>query len=244
VVDGPEILDRRMYGHRPEVAEVVQENDVDGSFVETPVGIPADLLAMVHETPSVDPEPVQETVSAETEKVHEENPNSRFRLLDVAIKKPGTCLVCKSDGSDERQFVDFGKTVDWYGVVYVCTFCLGEVAKLLGLQNVSSLAAELARYEKAVQDFGTQNAELSEQLNAARLLLRNCHCGDGNSGDSVSDPVSLDEKFDSIPEQSAFDLDESGDVEESGDVSESPVDDDENTGPAKPKRTRRTNSSS
>lgn len=240
MVDGPEILDRRMYGHRPEVAEVVQENDVDGSFVPTPVGIPADLLAVVHETPSVDPEPVQETVSLETEKVHEENPNSRFRLLDVAIKKPGTCLVCKSDGSDERQFVDFGKTVDWYGVVYVCTFCLSEVAKLLGLQNVSNLTAELVRYEKAVQDFGTQNAELSEALSASRLLLRNCHCGDGNSGDSVPDSLPLDEKFDSIPEQSAFDLDESGDVEGSGDVSESSVDDDTEPESPKPKRRRST----
>lgn len=238
MVDGPEILDRRMYGHRPEVAEVVQENDVDGSFVQTPVGIPADLLAVVHETPSVDPDPVQETVSLETEKVHEENPNSRFRLLDVAIKKPGTCLVCKSDGSDERQFVDFGKTVDWYGVVYVCTFCLGEVAKLLGFFPKLPFEEEINSLQNGCVQRDIEIQELGEQLNASRLLLRNCHCGDSNSGDSVPDSIPLDEESDSEPESTSDDGDESGDVEGSGDVSESSVDDDAEPESPKPKRRR------
>lgn len=241
-------LDRRMYGHRPDEPEIVQENDVDGAFVDTPVGIPSDLLAIIHEPRSVDPEPPKQVMTEETESLAEANPNSRFRVLNVAVKKPGTCFVCKSDGGDERQFVDFGKTVDWYGVVYICTFCVSEVAKILGLMPIAEREAFERELEEKVINANSMTEALEEQVNAARILLRNCRCGDSDSSDSVTYPVQVDVESDSEPEQDFGDADESSDVKEPGDVSESSVDDDgvarEFPVEEKPKRTRRASSNS
>lgn len=241
-------LDRRMYGHRPDEPEIVQENDVDGSFVDAPVGIPSDLLALIHEPRSVDPEPPKQVTTEETDRLTEENPNSRFRVLNVAIKKPGTCFVCKSDGGDERQFVDFGKTVDWYGVVYICTFCVSEVAKMLGLGSVEALESKIKEQAGIIEHYESEYDLVVEQRNAARILLRNCRCSDGDSSDSVTYPVQVDVESDPEPEQDSTDADEPGDVQEPGDVSESSVDDDGVTREfpveEKPKRTRRASSSS
>jgi hypothetical protein len=168
--------------------------------------------------------------------IAEEFPNSRFKITNVPILKPGVCFICRdSGGSDFRQFVDFGKTVDFYGVVYACTFCIAEVAQLLGLGDNSELTAELSRYEKAVQDFGTVNAGLQEQLNAARILLRNCTCCDD---DSLNPRANSDVEADSDSVEADSDADESSDVEGSDDISANAGDDE----PIAPKRRRTTKS--
>lgn len=243
----PEILDRRMYGHRPDTPEIQQENDVEGSFVDAPVGLSADLLAIIHEQQSVDLPKVEVEKELDVGKISEENPNSRFRILNLAIRKPGVCFVCGSDGNDERQFVDFGKTVDWYGVVYICTFCVFEVAKLLGLGLKSDWVLAQKNLQEEISKGDVRWIEAREELRAARLLLRNCHCDNSNSSDSGPDSVQVDVESDPVPEQTSTDADESGDVQESGDVSETSVDDDgvaREVPAEKPKRTRRGSSSS
>jgi hypothetical protein len=168
----------------------------------------------------------------DVEKVAAENPQSRFRIVENANLKPGVCALCGSAGGDGRQFIDFGKTMEWYGVVYFCTFCVGEAAHLLGLGNVLTLKEMLSDQSERYQTALYENAELQEQLNAARILLRNCHCGD-----DVAVPVGdvVDVEAIEEPESDDPDSDEPGGGEGSDDIPESPADDESNP----PKRSSR-----
>lgn len=174
------------------------------------------------------------------EKFAEENPNSRFRILNAAILAPGTCILCKSAGGDGRQFIDLGIQVDWFGAIYFCTYCIGEAATLLGFEKSDGLAKL-----KAVNDLIEAQQkifELQEQLNASRVLLRNCHCGDSVPSYSDVVDVSVVEETDDSVSDSIADGDESSGIEESGDLSDSSGDDEPEIEPVK--RRRRTNSSS
>ena len=261
-VDGkPEVLERAMYKATGELAVerpvIVQENDIDGEFTSTPGAIPSHLLDLIHAPRSSDPvteevEQVSSDLKVDAEKVAEENPNSRFRILDVAQLKPGVCALCASSGGDGRQFVDFGKSVDWYGVVYFCTFCVIEAAKLLGLTITQAEFDGMAKgYGDEIESADDRWVKAQEEIRAFRLLLRNCRC---NDDDNVSDDYSPSETSSEDSEESVGDSNrivegsdvepddpvESSGVEESGDVPEASVDD---ISTEKPKRTRRTSSS-
>jgi hypothetical protein len=171
----------------------------------------------------------------DVQRIAEENPTSRFKITNVAVMNPGVCFVCGSSGGDSRQFVDYGKTIDFYGVVYVCTFCIAEVAKLLGFLNRKPFEEEIDQLQNGCIQRDLEIDNLQEQLNAARILLRNCHCDPDSTNPTVLDSLEADPE----PESDDPDVDESGDVEGFGDVSESSSDDE----PVKPKRRSRTNPS-
>ena len=170
----------------------------------------------------------------DVQQIAEEFPNSRFKITNVAILNPGICLVCRSAGGDGRQFVDFGKTVDFYGVVYVCTFCVAEVAQILGFTNNNEQI--VAAHNETVQLYNGLLKTSQEMENAFRTILRNCHCElvidlqPGTLVDVEADPES---------DETESDSDESGDVEGPDDVSDSS--DDDESAPA-PRRRRSTKS--
>lgn len=249
-VNKPEILRRGMYGENPDRPEVTQENDIDASFGDVPVGIPPDLLAIVHMPRSVDPaseviEKVNADLTVNAETVAEENPQSRFRILDTPIKKPGVCALCGDAGGDGRQFVDFGKSVEWYGVVYFCTVCVTEAAKLLGFGNVASEQNEIDRLRFEYEGLDLRQKYLQESYNAAMVLIRNCRCGpDGPYADS--DEISEAELVE--PEDSKLAGDATGSDEPNSDELASqqgpddiPADsgDDQFTASGRPRRTRK-----
>ena len=163
------------------VNEIEQSNDIDGNSP-----IPPDLMAIVHMPQSVDPEPEEvEEVKADLKvdalKVAEENPHSRFTILDSPIKKPGVCALCTSPGGDGRQFVDFGKSVEWYGVVYFCTFCISEAARLLGFVSPDEVNVKNTQINGLNDILGETNDErgqFAEAYDAAMVLLRDHLNGD------------------------------------------------------------------
>lgn len=176
---------------------------------------------------------MSEIEPVDAQKVNEDNPQSRYSVLNAPILAPGTCILCKSPGGDGRQFIDLGIQVNWIGAMYFCTYCVAEAASMIGmiprkahdeLEEVFNSNWELHR---------EVSKELREKLDAAAILLRDCRCG--NFGPGVTEPTS-DVEADSDPEQPDSDTDESGDVEESGDVSESSGDDE--SAVVRPKRTR------
>lgn len=169
------------------------------------------------------------------DKVTEENPQSRFRVTDNANLAPGVCAVCGSAGGDGRQFIDFSKTMDFYGVFYFCTFCVAEAAQLLGLGNLERLNEDLDRYAEVIRQRGTENAELQENLNAARILLRSCTCDPDSTNPTVLDSLETD----SEPEPDDPTTDEPIGLEGFDDLPSFGSDDESE----KPKR-RRSNSSS
>lgn len=178
----------------------------------------------------------------DVEKVAEENPQSRFRIINAPIHKPGVCALCGSAGGDGRQFIDFGKTMDWYGVVYFCTFCIIEAGYLLGLHSTGASENLIAELQGRFESQKLQLDNALEQLNATRVLLRNCHCDDPDpvSDDSVPDAVVVEDSEES--EGNSDDNTESTGVEEFGDIPTPPVD--ESSDEPKPKRTRRASSNS
>lgn len=226
-----------------DVSEIQQSNDIE------PVGIPADLLALVHEKPSVDPTPEQieqaeNKVRVDVEKVAEENPQSRFRILNAPIKKPGTCFVCKSSGGDGRQFVDFNKTLEWFGVVYLCTFCAQEIVTLLGFAPSDVFNGAIDGLRSDLSNSDDLYVETKGKLDAAMVLLRNHLNGDCHPvsdlleipeaelvefGDPVPDvegSESPSDEHDESPTGDESDPDESAPLEGPDDVS-GPTGDDE-----------------
>lgn len=57
---------------------------------------------------------------------------SKYRILAVPDLKPGKCANCGSAKQD-RNYVDFGLLVDWYGVVYLCSHCIADIARESGV---------------------------------------------------------------------------------------------------------------
>jgi hypothetical protein len=160
------------------VNEIEQSNDIDGN-----VPIPPDLMAIVHMPPSRDPEPeeveqVKAELAVDAVKVAEENPHSRFTILDSPIKKPGVCALCTSPGGDGRQFVDFGKSVEWYGVVYFCTFCVSEAAALLGFAPMSNWTNAEHNLQQSISEVDDLYVDAKVKLDAAMVLLRDHLNGD------------------------------------------------------------------
>jgi hypothetical protein len=176
----------------------------------------------------------------DVEKVAEENPQSRFRILDTPILTPGTCALCMSPGGDGRQFVDFGKQLDWYGAVYFCTFCVAEAAKLIGMMPKKDLEDLSGQYLHLRDAYSFLQVTSKEEINAARLLLRNCNCSGPDADGSPTDSISVDVEPDEQGFDSTSDINESSSVEGIDDVPASSNDDEP---VSKSKRTRRTSSS-
>lgn len=76
--------------------------------------------------------------------------SSKFNILSAPEQLPGVCSVCGTSRNDDRQYVDFGLTVDMIGVIYFCTMCIQELCNRMGC-----LTPEQSRH-------------LEDQLDAAR----------------------------------------------------------------------------
>lgn len=58
---------------------------------------------------------------------------SRYQILNTPVLAPGVCFTCgASDSEHGRVYIDFGKQIDWYGAVYLCSECIREVAEAIG----------------------------------------------------------------------------------------------------------------
>lgn len=171
----------------------------------------------------------------DAEKVAVENPQSRFRVIDTAILPPGICALCGSSGGDGRQFVDFGKTVDWYGCVYFCTWCIVEAASLLGMDKKSNWVLAEKHLQDEISKMDVLYIDTKAELDAARVLLRNCRCSDGNPDDGVTAPVSMESEESEANPEPAIDGDKFGSFKGFDDLSV--IDGDDESEP--PKRIRR-----
>jgi hypothetical protein len=74
---------------------------------------------------------------------------SKYRILPVPDVNPAKCANCGSCKNDGRGYVDFGLQVDWYGVVYLCTECLRDIAEKAGLFR--ALELKIVQLEEEVK---------------------------------------------------------------------------------------------
>jgi hypothetical protein len=91
---------------------------------------------------------------------------SKYRILDVPDVAPAKCANCGSTKSDGRKYVDFGLQVDWYGVVYLCGLCLGEIARKMGLfsQVEQALADSLVYGVDKIKGLQEQGVNLHDTV--------------------------------------------------------------------------------
>lgn len=99
---------------------------------------------------------------------------------------PGKCSICGGMKYDGRKWIDFGLSIDWYGVVYLCTFCFEEIKtqiegqdesfpvssylqlkqeKELFLKDISVLKKTQISLEKVIRELKDELAATKHKLN-------------------------------------------------------------------------------
>lgn len=117
--------------------------------------------------------------------------SSKFRILSAPVQKPGVCAGCGSSGTEDRQYVDLDVTVDFHGVIYLCTFCFSECANSLGfLSPIQSnkLEYDLTVAEQLIIDFRVKEQALDNAINALRDSGVLSHYPD-TSADDAEKPI-------------------------------------------------------
>lgn len=152
---------------------------------------------------------------------------SRLTVLANPELAPGVCFLCGSAGDDKRKFIDFGKNIEWYGTVYICTFCIVEVAEAADFISVASfdrlhndyrelkvkydqLAAKYAPFEEAIKNvMDSPDPGFGMVLHPSNLRI------------DRDESNKLDESDSNEPAQGKSEANESVDVEGSDDLFDS-----------------------
>lgn len=123
---------------------------------------------------------------------------SRYAILDVPILAPGHCFTCgTASNEDGRKFIDFGKQIDWFGAVYLCSECIIEVAAIVGFLPVAKFNDLFDVNKKLQIELDQANKRLENLRNIYGDLFAGRHdvpssLDDVSSTDSV-DATSVDE---------------------------------------------------
>lgn len=84
---------------------------------------------------------------------------------------PGKCANCGATGRD-RKYVDFGLTVELYGVVYICSICIGELFRLFNFEPVAT-NLKFKTMENHITVLETANGELEHVVHRLKDKLSN-----------------------------------------------------------------------
>ncbi len=97
----------------------------------------------------------------------------KYRVLTAPeLKKPSKCSNCGSTKED-RKYVDFGLEIDWYGIVYLCTLCLTDVAKNSGIfDDITSEMRGLVAEVKDKRYLEEQGERLHTKMEALFLEFK------------------------------------------------------------------------
>jgi len=80
--------------------------------------------------------------------------NSRFKVLPRPFPNPGKCAVC---GGVKTPVVDFGFTVQFYGAVMICTVCLSEAARKIGMVSEQDLRDNTQATDQVAKEYLARN---------------------------------------------------------------------------------------
>jgi hypothetical protein len=119
-------------------------------------------------------------------------------LLDRPQAIPGKCVVC---GAVDRPVVDTTWSIDYYGVVYFCVFCLTEVASIIGMVDGKLLEAAEANSARQIEDYIQKNdlkVITNEQYFSWVDLISRLHA-DITINSSISDVVSVNKSTQTEP---------------------------------------------
>lgn len=143
--------------------------------------------------------------------------SSKVQILEAPRLLPGTCMLCGTSRTDDRQYIDIGKDIQFVGVIYFCTFCMTEIANRIGClmpEQTKALEEELDAARQRILEFQTKD----EALNGAIDTLRNTGLFSGtdltavhrrfvseepkNTEPTLFDPIETDGESDRINQDS------------------------------------------
>lgn len=75
---------------------------------------------------------------------------------------PHKCVQCGANKKDGRKYIDWGLTIEFYGVVYLCSFCFAETMRLAGYVEKQYLVAEQAAAEAMRVEIDALYARIDE----------------------------------------------------------------------------------
>lgn len=102
--------------------------------------------------------------------------DSRIQILDFPQAAPGHCAICGYAGgieNDDRKFVDWGFSLDFFGAVIICTTCVQTIANALGflsvVQSEDLLASSFAMVNQ-VAELEEENGNLRSAIGSLGLV--------------------------------------------------------------------------
>lgn len=154
-------------------------------------------------------------------------PSDRVQVIDYPTALPSKCAICGASPTpdDPRRWVDFGLSLEFYGVVYFCTFCVANVAEAINFVGPGVYYSAIESAEKLSVEVETLRFENEEfrrvysTLSGLGAVVPNNDGSNNRRSANSSRKSKADTKPDAkphIPEQRS---DESSSVEGSGDVS-------------------------
>lgn len=79
---------------------------------------------------------------------------SRMQVVPVPQMLPGKCICC---GAVDRPCVDFGMSIDRFGVIYFCEDCIGEAARQFGFSSPADAMSVAVGAEQSVNKYLNDN---------------------------------------------------------------------------------------
>lgn len=110
--------------------------------------------------------------------------SNRFQIIRIPLVSPGKCATCGYTGGDDRQFIDFGFDLDFYGAVYFCTGCFTDACMQMGFvgpDKFKDLSQIVDEQGSKIQAIVAENAKLRDALNNLNFL--------GTVADSSDSPI-------------------------------------------------------
>lgn len=114
---------------------------------------------------------------------------SKYRTMSVPDQQPGKCANCGASKPDGRSYVDFGLLIPWYGTVFLCSTCLEDIARNVGLfDEIQKKLAFANKQASEIQELITQGKALEKGLNEGyegvkEYFNRLCAFGNESSSD-------------------------------------------------------------
>jgi hypothetical protein len=89
---------------------------------------------------------------------------TKYQILDTPRFSPGKCANCGAHKNDSRKYVDFGLSIDWYGVVYLCGTCVHDIANNLGMIPKEEEKTDNTSLDNLKTEFKTSVTKLEQVL--------------------------------------------------------------------------------